>query len=154
MRKVDTSEYVSALRQLVEEGHEVSLVISGGSMLPFLASQRDSVFFKQPDRDLKPGDMVFYQRANGHYVMHRIHAIKKDGYYLVGDSQQVIEGPLAREQIFALVTKVIRKGKTLSPGSFWWEFFEHVWPRLLPVRHRILALYAKAKQGGNHGRKE
>lgn len=34
-RLVDTREYVSALRELTEEGREVSLLISGSSMSPF-----------------------------------------------------------------------------------------------------------------------
>ena len=152
MRRVDTAEYVSMLRQLVEEGHEVSLVIAGGSMLPFLVHQRDTIYFQKPHRELKAGDMVFYQRDNGQFVMHRIHAIRDYGYYMVGDAQQDIEGPLRREQIFGLITKVKRKGKILGPGSFWWEFFEHVWPRVLPVRHRILGLYSSVRKGGSHGK--
>lgn len=146
MRKVDTNEYVSMLRQLVEEGHEVSLLIAGSSMVPFLVHQRDTIYFKKPDRELKPGDMVFYQRANGQFVMHRIHAIKADGYYMAGDNQQVIEGPLQREQIFALITGATRKGKHIGPGDFWWEFFEHVWPRVLPLRHTILRLYPRRRK--------
>ena len=38
MKKVDTFEYVSVLKELVEEGREVSMLISGSSMSPFLLS--------------------------------------------------------------------------------------------------------------------
>lgn len=142
MKIVDTGEYVSMLKQLAEEGKEVSMVISGGSMSPFLAHGRDSICFRKPDRELRRGDMVFYQRANGQYVMHRIKKIKADGYYIVGDAQQVIEGPVRREQIFALVTKVMRKGKWIGPGDFWWEFFAHVWIHMIPVRRIVMRTYA------------
>ena len=30
----------------------------------------------------------------------------------------------------------------LEPGDFWWEFFEHVWIRILPARRIITGLYA------------
>lgn len=146
MRTVDTNEYMSMLRQLVEEGHEVSLPIAGSSMAPFLVHQRDTIYFKKPDRELKPGDMVFYQRANGQFVMHRIHAIRSGGYYMVGDNQQEIEGPLLREQIFALVTGATRKGKQIGPGDFWWGFFEHIWPRMLPLRRTIMRLYPQRRK--------
>lgn len=53
MKQVDTREYVSVLKGLVEEGHEVSLLIAGSSMSPFLIHQRDYIYFKQPDRMLK-----------------------------------------------------------------------------------------------------
>lgn len=142
MREVDTREYVSVLKELVEEGHQVSLLISGSSMSPFLCHHRDTIYFKQPDRDLKVGDMVFYQRRNGKYVMHRICRIRPEGYYMIGDAQREIEGPLQREQIFALITAVERKGKLIRPGDFWWEFFARVWLRVIPLRGLISRIYS------------
>lgn len=141
MRQVNTREYVSVLKELVEEGREVSLLIAGSSMSPFLIHQRDYIYFKQPDRELKKGDMVFYQRESGQYVMHRILRIGADGYYMIGDAQQEVEGPLRREQIFALITKVQRKGKWLEPGDLVWEFFEHVWIHMIPFRRSIMKAY-------------
>lgn len=143
MRELNTRDYVGTLKELVEEGHEVSLLISGSSMAPFLIHHRDTIFFKKPDRALRVGDMVFYQRATGQFVMHRICAIKEDGYYLVGDAQRAIEGPLDRSQIFALVTAVQRKGKMIQPGDFWWEFFAGPWLKVIPLRQFISRLYAK-----------
>lgn len=143
MKVVDTREYVSVLRELTEEGKEVSLLISGSSMSPFLIHQRDYIYFKKPDRELKKGDMVFYQRDSGQFVMHRIWKVRLDGYYIVGDAQTVIEGPVRRDQIFALITKVQRKGKWLEPGDFWWEFFEHIWIHMIPIRRKIMKIYAK-----------
>ena len=87
--------------------------------------------------------MVFFKRRNGQYIMHRIHHVKPDGYYIVGDAQCMIEGPVEEEQIFAVVTKVIRKGKTIQPGDFWWEFFRHVWLHMIPLRRPVMALYTK-----------
>lgn len=136
-RVVDTNEYVSALRELAEEGRVVSMLIAGSSMSPFLCHNRDYIYFTRPDRELRRGDMVFYQRDTGQYVMHRIYKKKTDGYYMVGDAQTQIEGPLRRDQIFALIIKVKRKGKIIRPGNFWWEFFEHVWIRIIPLRKVI-----------------
>lgn len=141
MKVVDTREYVSVLRELVEEGREVNMVVWGSSMTPFLGHGRDTVFFSVPERELRRGDMVFYQRDSGQFVMHRIWKIKKDGYYIVGDAQTDIEGPIRRDQIFARITKVNRKGKMISNGDFWWEFFEKVWIRMVPLRPVIVKLY-------------
>lgn len=140
-RVVDTNEYVSVLREIAESGKVVSLRISGGSMTPFLAHGRDYIYFTKPDRELRRGDMVFYQRQNGQYVMHRIYKKKADGYYIVGDAQAEIEGPVAESQIFARIVKVKRKDRLLQPGDFWWEFFEHVWIRIVPLRMPIVRLY-------------
>lgn len=141
MKVVDTKEYLSVLKELTEEGRVVRLLISGSSMSPFLIHQRDSICFKKPDRPLKKGDMVFYQRLSGQFVMHRIWKVKPDGYYILGDAQTEIEGPVQREQIFAVVTEVYRKGKWIRPGNFWWEFFEHVWIHMRPVRHLLMYGY-------------
>lgn len=117
------------------------MVVAGNSMSPFLIHERDSIYFKKPDRELKKGDMVFFQRKNGRYVMHRICKVKPEGYYIVGDAQSEIEGPVGREQIFAIITKVQRKGRWIEPGAFWWEFFEHIWICLIPVRRTLVKVY-------------
>lgn len=141
MKLVDTGEYVSMLRELTEQGKEVSMIISGSSMNPFLIHRRDMIFFKKPERKLKKGDMVFYQRENGQFVMHRICRVCKNGYDIVGDAQTQIEHGVREEQIFAIVTEVRRKGKMIKPGNFWWEFFEHIWINLIPIRRLLIKLY-------------
>lgn len=142
MKVVDTRAYVSVLRELVEEGREVNMVVWGSSMTPFLGHGRDTIFFAAPERELRRGDMVFYQRDTGQFVMHRIWKVKKDGYYIVGDAQTIIEGPIRRDQIFARITKVNRKGKMITNGDFWWEFFEKVWIRMVPLRPVIMKFYS------------
>lgn len=143
MKVVDTREYVGMLKELTEEGREVSMLIAGSSMSPFLIHERDMIYFKKPDRELKKGDMVFFQRRSGQFIMHRIWKVRPEGYYIVGDAQTQIEGPVERDQIFAQITKVRRKGKWLEPGDFWWEFFEHVWLHMIPFRHVLMRWYAK-----------
>ncbi|MEE0884829.1 MAG: S24/S26 family peptidase [Faecalimonas sp.] len=147
-RTVDTNEYVSVLRELVEQEKEVGLLIAGNSMSPFLVHQRDTICFRKPDKKLRRGDMVFYQRENGHYIMHRIYKVCPEGYYMVGDAQVAIEGPLRAEQIFAIVTKVNRKGKWIGPNDLWWRFFAHVWIRIVPMRRMILKGYSVLTRRG------
>ena len=141
-RTVDTYEYVSVLKELVEQEKEVSLLIAGNSMSPFLVHQRDTICFRKPDKELRRGDMVFYQRENGQYIMHRIYKVCPEGYYMVGDAQVGIEGPLREEQIFAVVTKVKRKGKWIDPEDFWWRFFAQIWIRIVPIRRMVLKGYS------------
>lgn len=141
-KTINTREYVGLLKQLVEEGETVSIRIVGSSMSPFLIHDRDLITFKAPERELKKGDMVFFQRESGQYVMHRIYAVKPDGYYMVGDAQAEIEGPIRREQIFAVIIKVRRKGKWMEPGDFWWNFFERVWINIIPFRKVVTVFYS------------
>ena len=142
-RLVDTAEYVGVLRGLVEEGHEVSMLVSGSSMSPFLIHLRDTIYFKKPDRPLRAGDMVFYQRDSGQYVMHRILRVRGDAYDIIGDAQIEIERGVRRDQIFAVITRIRRKGKLIGPGDFWWTFFARVWTKLIPLRPLIARAYAR-----------
>lgn len=143
IREVDTGAYLDVMKALVQEGKSVSIIVAGNSMSPFLIHRRDRVFFEQPGRPLKKGDIVFYQRENGRYIMHRICRVAVEGYYIVGDAQVEIEGPVHEDQIFALITKCERKGKMVTSGSFWWEFFEKVWIRMIPLRPLIRGCYEK-----------
>lgn len=146
MRIIDTGAYVSLQKELIEAGKEASMKVFGNSMAPFLIHERDYIFFQRPERELKRGDMVFYQRSNGQYVMHRIWKVKRDGYYIVGDAQQEIEGPIKREQIFARITKVKRKGQWIMNGDFWWDFFEKIWIHMIPFRRKLMWLYGRMKR--------
>ena len=133
---------------LLQQGAELPLVISGGSMLPFLAPGRDSVMLKAPDRPLKRGDIVFYRRKNGDYILHRLLRIADGKCWMIGDAQTVVEGPLESSCIFAYVTCVQRKGKTEQPGTFWWDFFQRSWLRMIPARRWIMAIYGRVFRAG------
>ncbi len=133
------------LRDLVNEGKEVSLLISGSSMVPFIAHHRDSVYFKAPDRPLKKGDVVFHQRDNGQFVVHRILKVHDNGqlFDIIGDNQTVVEKNVRRDQIFGLIVAVRRKGKMIYPGDLWWVLFEKVWINMIPLRRAMLFIYSR-----------
>ena len=146
MKEVNTREYIGMLRELVREGKSVSLLVSGSSMAPFLVHQRDYVHFRAPERPLRIGDIVFYERESGQFVMHRIVRVRRDSndsplYDIAGDNQTQIERGVRPEQIFGHIYEVQRKGHTLRPGCFWWDFFERVWPHVIPFRRAIARLY-------------
>lgn len=131
---IDTSEYVSNLKQLIEAGYEVVITVAGWSMEPFLHNQRDRVLLRKLIRPLKKGDIVFYQRKTGQYVLHRIFKKKPEGYYLMGDNQLELEGPIEENAIFAVVTEVERNGRWFSVETISWTTACGVWRMLYPVR--------------------
>lgn len=134
---------MARLLAVMETGSAAPLVISGNSMSPFLIHGRDTVYLSKICRPLKKGDMILYRRDTGAYVLHRICDVTGETYTLVGDAQQKKEPGIRQDQILALVTAVQRKGKLLKKGSFWWDFFERVWIRMIPLRYPILEIYLK-----------
>lgn len=143
-RWVEASELIPEYRRMMEDGLEVPLLVSGSSMSPFMIHQRDRILMRRIESPLRRGDMAMFQRDDGAYVMHRICRIRGDEYYFVGDAQTVIEGPVRRDQIFAVVTAVQRKGVWQKPGMFWWEFFRTVWLWMRPFRPLLVKLYGLA----------
>lgn len=139
---VDVHTYMPVLCELLEQGKEVSLTITGNSMSPFMVHGRDVILIVPPDGTWKKGDMAFFRRTNGQYVMHRICRVNTTGEcYLIGDAQQIVEGPIQQSQLFGKITRVQRKGKWIGPGNFWWEFFEHIWLNIIPLRPACRKIY-------------
>ena len=137
---------VERILAVMETGTAAPLVISGNSMSPFLVHGRDTVYLTPPPDRLKKGDMIFYRRDSGSYVLHRICAVEGDTFCLVGDGQVEKEPGIRRDQVIALVTAVRRKGKLLKKGSLLWAFFENVWIRMIPLRPAALRICGCCKR--------
>ena len=114
-------------------------------MSPFLIHGRDTVYLSRLTRPARRGDVLLYRRDNGAYVLHRVYAVKAEGYTMVGDAQTELEPGIRPDQIIAIVTQATRKDKDLRPGDFWWDFFETTWLRFLPMRRPIHKLYTIMK---------
>ena len=142
VRVIEPRLLTEQLPQLLQEAESVPLVISGSSMVPFLVHGRDTVYLSKVAQPLKKGDMIFYRRRGGQYVLHRICKVRDGSYDLVGDGQVAIEHGIGPEQILAVVKAVRRKEKLLRKGSFLWEFFEHIWLVLRPFRPGIIRVYS------------
>lgn len=144
IRIVSPELVMEPLLALLEETSCVPLVISGGSMTPFLVHHRDTVYLSKVTGPVKRGDMVLYQRDNGSYVLHRVFRVedKSSGYTMVGDAQTQLESGIRPDQLRAIVTSVRRKGKLLKKDSVCWFFFERVWIRMVPLRPALRRLYA------------
>ena len=142
VRELEPQVLMPALLALMEETGTVPLVISGSSMTPFLVHGRDTVYLSKVTAPLKRGDMILYRRDSGAYILHRIFRLEGDTYTLVGDAQTMLEPGIRTDQVLAVVTAVRRKGKLLKQGSFWWDFFEKVWIRMVPLRPAAKAVYS------------
>ena len=132
-------EYRELLKD--ESVEALPLVISGNSMSPFLIHGRDTIYLSRLARPAKRGDVLLYQRDSGAYILHRVYKIEGDSFTMVGDAQTELEPGIRPEQVIAIMSSAERKGKRQAPGSFWWEFFEKVWIRMVPLRPIVRKVY-------------
>lgn len=140
---ITADEWIPVMLELVNEGKLFKLSPKGISMYPLLVGRRDSVKLKKIEFPLKRGDICLYRRDNGTYVLHRIYKVdyKKREYYMVGDYQRKIEGPLREEQMLAVAVYIIRKDREVSCNNKHYKFWSSLWLILRPVRPIILKIY-------------
>ncbi len=106
---------LEAIFPLMEEklnnGGKVTFKPHGISMLPLIRQGRDSVVIEKLDGNAKIGDVIFFRRPNGQFVLHRVVGKRKDGYILCGDNQWQKERGVREEWIIGTMTGILRDGE-------------------------------------------
>ena len=87
---LDTAEILPLIKESLKSGHKISVTVTGNSMMPLFAHERDSVVLEKAFV-YKPKDIVLYLRDNEKPVLHRIVGKKEGGYSMCGDNQEVAE---------------------------------------------------------------
>lgn len=128
------------LLPLLEQGQTVPLTVTGSSMFPFLHHGRDTVYLMKAAQPPRVGDLAFYRRSAGNYILHRVIAAGET-YTMLGDRQMGSEPGIRREQILAVAVAVRRNGRLLRPGSLMWGFFRGPWQWLRPLRPWLVRAY-------------
>ena len=140
-----------------DEGKKVIIGAVGNSMRPLIRHKKDSIILeKYSGSALGIGDMAFYKRENGQYVLHRIVGIADDdSYIMMGDNQTVAETGITKQQIIAIPTAVIRGNKTVSVNlnryrryaSFWAKsvFFRKLNIKLFALKIKIYRIFSGKK---------
>ena len=128
--------YTYNIEQLLKDGSAIRLKPQGYSMYPLFVPGRDAAIIEKVSTDtLKKGDVALYRRDGSILVLHRICRITQKGFYMVGDNQSEIEGPLRPDQIRGKMVAFERKGRRpVSVGQMRYRILSGIWLRLLPMR--------------------
>lgn len=146
--KAKSAEIFPVVQEILQnENSRVSIIVTGVSMYPFLKEGIDSVELMKPDfNKLKKLDIVLIKRRNGVYVLHRVCRKQDDCFYMVGDNQVYVEGPLYPEQLVAVVSAVIKNGRYIPSTSYQLLIPAGIWMLIFPFRRFIFKAFSKAKQ--------
>lgn len=107
-------------------GESVQFTPQGTSMTPMILGGRDQVILSPKPEKWKKYDLPFYQRANGQYVLHRI--VKADKTLTcIGDNQFEYEEGLRPDQMIAIATGFVRKGKKYRTDQFSYRIYCRLW---------------------------
>lgn len=128
-------EYGIDIEELLREGKNIQIYPQGYSMYPLFVPGRDQAVIAPAETGrLKRGDVVLYRREGSILVLHRIWKRRQDGFYMVGDNQSEVEGPLKEEQIKGILYQIVRKGKCFPVSNPIYRVLAAVWLRLRPFR--------------------
>lgn len=141
------------IEKLLEEGRAVQIKPNGYSMYPLFVPGRDEAVIAPADAGkLKRGDVALYRRDGSILVLHRIWKRKGDQFYMVGDNQSEIEGPLRGGQIRGELVEIIRSGKRFSVKNPIYRLLSGFWLFLRPFRPVISKAAAKGKKAMDKGK--
>ncbi len=144
-KKISLEEIYPTIKASIDNGGSVELPITGTSMLPLLVWGRDTVTIKKCE-NANRGDIIFYRRDDGHFVLHRVVDKNDNGYVICGDNQVVKEYGICDNHIIAVVTDITRKGKTFSVNKLSYKIYSKLWTAILPFRNVILVPIRKVKR--------
>ena len=130
---------------LADQGFIISSV-KGDSMLPMLDETKDAVKIVSASEELEKYDLPLYIRDDGHFVLHRIVAVKGDVYTCIGDNQFVYEKGVRRDQMIGVVTSFCRDGKRIDTSKMSHRVYRVLWHRSRCIRRVWRAAGIKFKR--------
>lgn len=114
-RNIEIAELIPVIQDVVSDGGCFRMRGGGWSMLPFIRDQDEIIVTSLKNRNIRVGDILFYIRDDGTYVIHRVFAKKAEEIYsFVGDNQRDIEKGIHKSQILFYVKEVVRNGKVYN----------------------------------------
>lgn len=141
-KKITLDEIYPAIKETLVCGGTVELPVTGTSMFPLLKAGRDTVIIKA-DKSFSVGDIIFYRRSDGHFVLHRIVGADGNGFTLCGDNQTDLETGITEENIIAKVTEIHRDGKVIDVNDKSYKRRVNFWIKALPHRRLPLVIMRK-----------
>jgi len=153
----DTPVRLAQLLPLIQErldaGESVRITPHGISMRPMIVDGRDEVVLSPLPGKLRKYDLPLYRRDNGKFVLHRIIRVTPEGYLISGDNQYELE-EVSRQQMLAVVSAFVRKGRSHTlrePGYrlYRWAWVKLFWLRkpYIKLRRKLGRIYHKLKHG-------
>lgn len=155
LKTIKSEELFPAIRDLLDNDRKVRITVTGNSMMPFLRENIDSVELSAADfSSLRFGQITLIRRQDGQYILHRLVRKKKDHFYIAGDAQLSVEGPVYPDQLIATVTKVWREDRQISASNIIWQTISFIWWLRLPAFHILRRPYRLLRKVYNIVRKK
>lgn len=110
----------------------------GMSMFPMIRRSCTDICVVRAKLPLDLHDVPVYKRSDGTYVMHRVLAVRPDGYVCCGDNQWVLEEGVTDDMIVGVLSSWHSGGRAHSTTDKGYRRYVRFWCRSLGLRRFIL----------------
>ena len=131
-------DLVPIMEEVIQNGGNCRLKVTGTSMTPTLRHLKDSVVLVSPKkRPPRKNEIVFIKRDTGKHVLHRVRKILDDNSFVMnGDAQQWTE--IVRfDQVIGVAESFYREDKEISCDNKKYKLYVKLWCFFKPVRPYI-----------------
>lgn len=140
VRRISMENLAPLLEEQLHHG-SATLPVTGSSMLPMLRNGRDIVELVPLDGTPHRGDVLFYRRPSGQYVLHRLIRMEDARTCLICGDNQWERELLSLDRVIARVKRFTHNGKWIDcKGNQVYQLYMKIWTALFPVRRPIIAL--------------
>ena len=136
---VSNELFFSGVEQLLAEGKSVRIKAKGRSMEPFIRDGRDEIVLSAGIQARK-GCIILTRTGEG-IVLHRVIKIEGNAVTLMGDGNLFKTESCLREDIIAVATRIVRRGKEIDPECFMERFKARIWMIARPLRRPMLRIW-------------
>ena len=140
--KIGLSDISDVMLEVLKTGGEVRFTSNGWSMAPLLTNGGQQIILVPPTRPLKKGDIAFYRRKSGQFVLHRVVHVKEGVYTFCGDNQVEFEPGITPDQVLAVMIGYIRDGKRYDLSGLGYSLYK----MSLPLRRLKRRCMAKVRE--------
>ena len=138
---VSINDIIDIIKEKLASDGSVILKITGNSMYHFLVDRLDSVVLRKPHKQLKKGDIVFFQYHNK-WILHRIIKVKGNQLVICGDALKRYEYAKC-DDVIGVVEKVIRNEREIDIRKPFYRLKVWLWMSLKPFRRYLLWILRK-----------
>ena len=136
---VSNELFFSGVEQLLAEGKSVRIKAKGRSMEPFIRDGRDEIVLAAGIQARK--GCIILARTGESIVLHRVINIEGNAVTLMGDGNLYKTESCLREDIIAVATRIVRRGKEIDPECFMERFKARIWMIARPLRRPLLRIW-------------
>lgn len=141
---VDAQVLGEAICDALGQGGSFVLTVTGNSMRPTLVPGRDQVCLVAP-KTIKAGDIIFFRRATGSYILHRVLKRQGDSYIVNGDSQTWVE-QVPCSAVIGVVSRICRNGKWMDTGTPTMQLYSILWRKTRKLRPTLIRIKSGIKR--------